>query len=262
MKTYVVKSKDTLYTIARRFSASPESIVYANQLQDPSLLSVGQALVIPCSETTHTVRQGETLYSISRRYGVSPERLIAANPHIPDPNRIYPGMSIRIPSDSQNLGRVFVNGYMTDAGTETLQSSLPYLSTLSPFSYRVELSGDLTRDFHVNPGLSADYRTANLLTVTNLRAQGGFSSEIAHAVLTDADVQERFLAQAEETMTREGYAGIGIDFEYIYPFDRESYNQFLRRLTDRMHARGFLVVTALAPKRSDKQQGLLYAAHD
>ena len=63
-------------------------------------------------------------------------------------------------------------------------------------------------------------------------------------------------------MARGGYYGVNVDFEYVYPFDRQSYNQFLRRLTDRMHTLGYIVVTALAPKVSDSQQGLLYSAHD
>ena len=78
MEIYVVKNGDTLYGIARRFASSVDDIVFANQLQNPELLSVGQALVIPTSERRHTVRRGETLYGIARSYGVSPERLIAA----------------------------------------------------------------------------------------------------------------------------------------------------------------------------------------
>ena len=262
MEIYVVRSGDTLYGIARRFAASAEEIAFANQLQNPELLSVGQALVIPTSERRHTVRRGETLYGIARSYGVSPERLIAANPQITNPNLIYPGMIIRIPSGMQNLGEILVNGYITDASDSTMTATLPYLSFLSPFSYRSDLAGNLTPTFNVNLSLSEEYRTANLMTVTNLRAQGGFSSEIAHAIFTDQNVQDRFLGNVETVLGQGGYYGVNVDFEYVYPFDRESYNQFLQRLTDRMHTLGYIVVTALAPKISDNQQGLLYSAHD
>ena len=262
MEIYVVRSGDTLYAIARRFAVSVDDIVYANQLQNPELLSVGQALVVPTGERLHTVQRGETLYAIARSYGVSPERLIAANPQIPNPNRIYPGQTVRIPSDTQHLGEILVNGYITDTSDATLSETLPYLSFLSPFSYRASLTGALTPTFSVRLDRSEEYGTAHLMTVTNLREQGGFSSEIAHAIFTDAAVQERFLEEAEAALAEGGYYGINVDFEYVYPFDRLSYNQFLRRLTDRMHALGYIVVTALAPKMSDEQQGLLYSAHD
>ena len=90
MEIYTVKSGDTVWQIARRYSTPADGIISANQLQDPDVLSVGQALIIPNRETRYTVRRGDTLYSIARRHGVGLLRLIAANPHISDPNRIYP----------------------------------------------------------------------------------------------------------------------------------------------------------------------------
>ena len=53
-----------------------------------------------------------------------------------------------------------------------------------------------------------------------------------------------------------------MDIEYIAPDDRERYNAFLERLTDQLHDRGYIVVTALAPKISPDQKGVLYEAHD
>ena len=262
MQIYVVRSGDNLYQISRRFSVPMDDIASANQLRDPAVLSVGQALVIPMADRRHTVRRGETLYSIARSYGVSLQSLIAANPGITDPNRIYPGQTVVIPGGNGTGGEIVVNGYITDATDETLRATLPYLTFLSPFSYRADAQGNLTRTFSANTALSGEYRTANLLTVTNLRAQGGFSSDIAHAVFTDETVQNNLLRQMEALLDEGDYYGVNVDFEYVYPFDRQSYNQFLRRLTDRMHALGYIVVTALAPKLSDEQQGLLYTAHD
>ncbi len=80
MEIYVVKSGDTLYGIARRFFVSMDEIIYANQLKDPGVLAVGQALVIPLYDISHTVSRGESLYSIARRYGVSVEAIRRANP--------------------------------------------------------------------------------------------------------------------------------------------------------------------------------------
>ncbi len=262
MELYVVKSGDTVHQIARRYFTSAADIISANQMENPDVLSVGQALVIPSQETRRTVSRGDTLYSIARRYGVSLPHLIAANPQIADPNRIYPGQTVVIPADGQQMREIVVNGYATDAADSTLNATLPYLTFLSPFSYRSDLSGNLTPTFHVNTALSGGHRTANLLTLTNLLEAGGFSSQIAHAILTDQAVQDAFLENVEALLGQGGWYGVNVDFEYVYQFDRESYNQFLRRLTQRMHQLGYIVVTALAPKLSEGQQGLLYAAHD
>ena len=88
LEIYVVRSGDTLYNIARRYSVSTDDITYANQLQNPAVLSVGQALVIPSDKRVYTVRRGDTMYSIARSFGVSLASLIAANPTISDPHRI------------------------------------------------------------------------------------------------------------------------------------------------------------------------------
>lgn len=167
-----------------------------------------------------------------------------------------------IPADGRQTREIIVNGYVTDAADSTLNAALPYLTFLSPFSYRSDLAGNLTPTFHLNLTLSGGHRTANLLALTNLLEGGGFSGQIAHAILTDQAVQDTFLENVEVLLRQGGWYGVNVDFEYVYQFDRESYNQFLRRLTDRMHRLGYLVVTALAPKLSEGQQGLLYEAHD
>lgn len=61
LEIYVVKSGDTVYQIARRYSTPADDIIFANQLQDPDVLSVGQALVIPTNEARRTVSRGDTL---------------------------------------------------------------------------------------------------------------------------------------------------------------------------------------------------------
>ena len=105
-------------------------------------------------------------------------------------------------------------------------------------------------------------QTAPLLTITNLGETGGFSSDLAHTVLTDEGVQARLFDNIVSLIREKDYYGLNINFEYIYPFDRDSYSQFVRRAAERLHPLGCPVSTAIAPKESGSQQGLLYTAHD
>lgn len=262
VEIYVVKSGDSVYAIARRYGVAMEEIVQANQLSDPNILAVGQALIIPGGQQRHKVLRGQTLYSIAQEHGISLQRLLAANPSITDPSRIYPGQIVLIPAAGTARREIVANGYAIAAGDEVLRQTLPYLTFLSPFSYNTDGAGTLTATYSLNTALSPAARVGNLLTVTNLKEQGGFSSDIAHAILTDETAQNAFLANVEALLAQGGWYGVNVDFEYIYPFDRESYNQFIARLTERMHALGYIVVTALAPKTSGSQSGLLYEAHD
>jgi uncharacterized protein (TIGR02594 family) len=47
---------------------------------------------------TYTVRTGDTLSRIAQRYGVSLQQLLQSNPQIEDPDLIYPGQKINVPS--------------------------------------------------------------------------------------------------------------------------------------------------------------------
>lgn len=259
MEQYVVQRGDSVYRIAERYAVPVQELVAVNQLQNPAILSAGQSLLIPTQSGTHTVTAGESLYAIARKYGVRLQSLIAANPQLRDPNRITVGQRIYLPPPEREI---VVNGYMTNATDATLNQTLPYLTFLSAFSYRVEEDGSLTPTFELNLGLSEAQGVTNLMTVTNLRARGGFSSDLAHAILTQEQTQQRLIESILSVLAGGLLGGVNLDLEYVYPYDRGSYNQFLRRLANVLHARGYLLVTALAPKLSANQAGLLYEAHD
>jgi LysM repeat protein len=84
---YVVRTKDTAFSIARRFGISLADLAAANNLASASEIKIGQLLILPGvpgpSSSTHVVQKGDTLYSIARRYGTSVETIAALNqlPH-------------------------------------------------------------------------------------------------------------------------------------------------------------------------------------
>lgn len=46
----------------------------------------------------YTVVSGDTMFLIARRFGVSLNALIAANPQIPNPDLIFPGQVLCVPT--------------------------------------------------------------------------------------------------------------------------------------------------------------------
>lgn len=72
------------------------------------LASVVPVLAIPTKGSViHIVRRGETLYSIARRYGVDMWTIARAN-GITNPNRIYVGQRLVIPTDRPPAGTVHI----------------------------------------------------------------------------------------------------------------------------------------------------------
>ena len=111
--TYTVVSGDTMFAIAQRFGTTVEAISAANNIVDPTLLDVGQVLLIPdaafvpaagdptaapISTTLVRALPGDSLRSLATRYNQSVELLAAINP-LTATSRLFPGQPITIASE-------------------------------------------------------------------------------------------------------------------------------------------------------------------
>ncbi len=112
--TYTVKSGDTLSSIARQNEMSYTQLIKWNQISDPSLLQVGQELIVgenskvafaktaaekkaatPANPFNHTIKNGDTFYSIARVNDISVGKLTQLNPGV-NPTRIMSGQKLKV----------------------------------------------------------------------------------------------------------------------------------------------------------------------
>lgn len=120
---HVVRRGETVSSIAWRYGTSVAAISSANGLRNPSLIYVGQRLVIPGASggssssggssrgggtvpsggAVHVVRRGETVSSIAWRYGTSVAAIASAN-GLRNPSLIYVGQRLRIPGGGSSGG--------------------------------------------------------------------------------------------------------------------------------------------------------------
>lgn len=263
MVIYTVTPGDSIYKISRRYGLPVDSIVNTNQLPNPNRLAVGQAIVVPTDPSYYSVLRGDTMYSIARNFGIPLSELIAANLNI-DPNRIQIGQVIVIPLSNEDRRAIHVNGYVyPTVSVEVLNQTLPFLSFLSIFSYQANPNGSLLMiDDSVPIQSSRTTGTGPLLVITNTVEGEGFSSETAHEILTDLKIQATLIDNIVKVLDEKDYYGLNVDFEYIFPEDRQNFNNFISRLVNRLHPMGYQISVAVAPKTSATQSGLLYEAHD
>jgi spore germination protein len=260
---HVVKPGESLYSISRLYNVPLNKIVSDNELENPNRLVVGQTIVIVDGTRKHTVTAGQNLFSIASNYGLTLRDLLSANPQVTNPSLVFPGLVLNIPSKTRKLGTIEVNGYaFPNISMEVLEKTLPNLTYLSIFSHEIRPDGTL-KTLNDTPLIEAARRAkvAPLMVISNI-AEGGFNSDLAHTILSSEQLQNKLLDNVTEILRSKNYYGLDIDFEYIFPADRELYNNFLRKAVQRLKPLGYTVTTALAPKPSGEMKGLLYEAHD
>jgi len=167
---HVVQRGEYLSQIAVKYGVPMSSILQANRIANPSLLYVGQTLVIPgasssqqpvsqpaaqpasqpATSSTYVIQPGDTLYKIAVRHGTSVAALMQAN-GIADMNRIYWGQTLVIPG-STSTSAPAPSSSAPPAPTSTGKLILVDLSEQRTYAYE---NGVLVREFVVSTGLPA-----------------------------------------------------------------------------------------------------------
>lgn len=213
----------------------------------------------------HVVKQGDSLYTIAKQYNADYLKIAAENEIPPDQSLVI-GQTIVITGAgyTRKFGNIEVNGYaFPEISMEVLNKTLPNLTYLSIFSYNLLANGSLEQ-INDSPLIAAcrSFGVSPVMVITNISGDSGFDSDLASAILNSPALQDKLIAELIRIMKTKGYDGLDVDFEYIYPKDRIAYNNFLTKIRTALKENNFFLTTALAPKISADQPGLLYEAHD
>lgn len=249
------------------YGTTVENIVTANQIPEPGRLVVGQALVIPLWGQFYVVQPGDSLWSIAQRFNVNYlelARVNGINPNAP----LMVGWRLFIPPIARVPAEILA--YIEPSGDEVrdvlvnaVREAGPYLTYLALFSYQAKRDGSLqVPPIEPLPAVAAEFGATVAMVVSNLE-EYQFSSELARDILQSVAVQELLLDNiVTEARRIGGVSDIHFDFERVPGDQRVAYNNFLRRAVERLHAEGFTVSTALAPKTREDQPGEWFEAHD
>lgn len=257
--THIVKRGDTLWSISQQYGVTMQSIITENHLTNPDVLTPGTRLIIP--PTTHIVLPGETLSQIATQYGTTVQAIVLEN-GIPNPNMIYAGTHLIIPRAKPSIEVVAYSYQESKEAVQSINAIGHLLTYFSPFAYMVKEDGTLQplKDQEMIDAAVAKNITP-MLTLTNFSSTET-GSNLSHVILSSAELREKVINNTLQVMQEKGYKVLNVDFENVLPADRENYNTFLQLAVDRLHPKGYLVSTALAPKTSATQAGTLYEAHD
>jgi spore germination protein YaaH len=140
-------------------------------------------------------------------------------------------------------------GFLAEEGYASVKSYSSYLSAVSADVFAVTASGtidgstpadllsfDITKDIHTYACIS-NY------------GENDFDSDIGHgAIVTNKTL---VIANMMNLVNNGDWEGVNVDFENLYPADRDAFSRFIHDLADALHERGQKLVISVPAKISD-----------
>ena len=214
----------------------------------------------------YVVQPGDTVSGIAAYYGVDIMQVIVDNQLI-YPYTLAIGQALLIRSDVRTPDRsIYTSGYAYPFISRwVLEQTLPYLSYLPVFSYGFTEDGQPIAPLWDDVPLitaAKQYGTIPILVLTPFGADGQFNNRLINSVVNNPTYAQNLIQNLLYLMDEKGYEGLDIDFEYILPEDRDAFTAFVNQAAEAMHANGYRISVALAPKTSSQQRGLLYEGKD
>ena len=168
-KPYLVKPKETKYSIAKRYGITVERLEELNPHLKEVELKLAEIIKVPDIEeipvpnkdsVTHQVEKGETLFSLSQKFRISQQELIEANPFLKD--GVKEGALIEIPKASFS------------ESTQLFVANIPEERELNVVMMLPFTSGKGTADFENDKTLEivTDFYLGSLQALDSLKKQG------------------------------------------------------------------------------------------
>ncbi len=264
MIIHTVTAGETISSIAARYGVDAEILAFNNDVNPENTLPIGQPLAVVIPTTAHTVSEGQSLEEIAKLYGVSVYSIWRNNPILNGSSDIFPGQVLYIEVERDVLGAFETGGYAYPFIDKTLlRRTLPYMSAFIPFTYGFRPDGSLV-ELNDSELLSINsaYASVPVMHLSTLTENDNFSTELAKGIFLNDTARQQLYQNVLANMREKGYRALDIDFEFLGLENSVIYAQFVNEFKTRLNAEGYGVMTALAPKTSVNQRGVLYEGHD
>ncbi|MFG3611704.1 glycosyl hydrolase family 18 protein [Rummeliibacillus stabekisii] len=248
MFIYVVKTGESIFSIARKYQVTMDSIRTINGLSTDTIVP-GQDLLIPTDQ--YVVQPGDSLFTISQMAMVSADRIKAYNGL--QSNELSVGQTLYLPPREKYSAYSF--GYITVSTPESnqliTQTYAPLNTYYGIFEHHVLADGSLSElNDQGIVNMSRDNFVAPIAVVTNLTSTG-FDPNLTVTILSNATVRQRLITNIYNLLRNKNYSGVNIDFEQIPASQRDNFTAFLRELRTRIQPGGFSLSVALPFKTEE-----------
>ncbi len=251
MIIHVVQPGETINSISEYYKIPVNRLILENGIINPNNLAVGQTIVIVQPEILYTVQTGDTLESIAERYGTTPMELLRNNPYLSDRRVIYAGETIVISYQTNRTRTIATNGYaFSYIDKSVLTKTLPFLTYLTIFNYRVTSEGEITftADDTELIDLAKIYGAAPMMFVSTMTAEEGLvDREVSNNILNNPSIQDRLIDNALHIMKTKGFYGINLYVENITFDSINIIAEYLKKAAAIFHSEGYKILITITP---------------
>jgi LysM repeat protein len=189
---YLVKAKETKYSISRQFGITIEYLEQLNPkiaeqgLQIDDVILVPKEVVETSDEdfTVHKVEKLETMFSLTNMYGISSEELIEANPELAD--GVKEGMLLKIPNRVKAEKEWFEDIVDPDKRLK-IAMMLPFKAGRDSLDFENDRLLNITSDFYFGA----------LVALDSLKKQGLSVHTVVYDTENDVRVSDRLARRPE-----------------------------------------------------------------
>lgn len=192
---YLVKAKETKYSISKKFSISIDYLEELNPKIAENGLQIDDVIIVPIAPIEsvddefiiYEVQKLETMYSITRKFGITEEEMLVLNPEVSD--GIKEGMLIKVPNKLMTVKPVFIDNIPVDTELK-IAMMLPFKSKRDSLNFAGDRLLNITTDFYFGAMIALDSLKKQGLSVTIKVFDTENNKQISKKISDQVELQE------------------------------------------------------------------------
>lgn len=192
---YLVKAKETKYSITKKFGISIDYLEELNPKIAENGLQIGDVIIVPLEVQTavddefiiYEVQKLETLYSLTKKFELSEEELLSLNPEVS--GGIKEGMLLKIPNKDLDEKPVFVDE-LPEGKELKIAMMLPFKSRRDSLNFKGDRLLNITTDFYFGALMAIDSLKAQGLSVHMKVFDTENNKDISRKISNEVELQE------------------------------------------------------------------------
>lgn len=146
-----------------------------------------------------------------------------------------------------------VLGYTTseESSFHSLKEYHEYLTAIAMDTYSFDTDGKLYGEAPENQLEYAKQHDIDTYAVISNFGKTDFDPDLAHAVMSDKDTKSSFIDQLVQLAAEGDFTGINIDFEAVYPEDRDLYSDLIKDAAEELKEHDIQTMVSVPAKDID-----------